>query len=100
VLTAVDTRALGLAVVELGGGRRRAGQAVDPRVGLAGVCPLGSPVQAGQPLAWVHAADEAQAGRALQALGPAFTVSEEGRSAFAPEPAAEDIVLERLDGLG
>jgi thymidine phosphorylase len=100
VLTAVDTRALGLAVVELGGGRRRAGQAVDPRVGLAGVCPLGSPVQAGQPLAWVHAADEAQAGRALQALGPAFTVSEEGRNAFAPEPAAEDIVLERLDGLG
>lgn len=100
VLTAVDTRALGLAVVELGGGRRRAGQAVDPRVGLAGVCPLGSPVQAGQPLAWVHAADEAQAGRALQALGPAFTVSEEGGSAFAPEPAAEDIVLERLDGPG
>ena len=80
-------------MVELGGGRARSGQAVDPRVGLAGVCPLGAAVRAGQPLAWVHAADEAQAGRALQALAVAFTVSEEGCG-------GADVVLERLDGVG
>src|SRR5262249_47566102 len=38
VITAVDARALGLAVVALGGGRRRAEDGIDPRVGLGEVC--------------------------------------------------------------
>ena len=32
--TAIDVRAIGLAVVELGGGRARAADAIDPAVGL------------------------------------------------------------------
>ena len=62
------TRDLGLAVIELGGGRRRASDPIDFRVGLTRVCAPGTPVQVGQPLAWVHAADPHSADRAVAAL--------------------------------
>jgi thymidine phosphorylase len=71
-----DTRALGLAVVALGGGRTRPGDAVDPRVGLAGVRAPGEPVQAGEPLAWVHAADASGARDALAAVAAAMPVQD------------------------
>ena len=63
-VAAIDTRALGLAVVELGGGRRRPGDAVDPRVGFSGLVGVGARVRRGQPLARVHALCEADAERA------------------------------------
>ena len=40
-VNAIDTRALGLGVVELGGGRRNAGDAIDHRVGLSRIAALG-----------------------------------------------------------
>ena len=42
VLAAMDTRAIGLVVVALGGGRALAGDAIDPRVGIGGVLPVGT----------------------------------------------------------
>ena len=49
-----DVRALGEAVVALGGGRRRAGDAVDPAVGLR-LCVLpGEAVSPGKPLVEIH----------------------------------------------
>ncbi|UJJ57706.1 hypothetical protein [Rhodanobacter denitrificans] len=50
-------------MVELGGGRSRLGQALDHAVGLAEVLGCGSAVEAGQPLAIIHArrADDAEA---------------------------------------
>jgi thymidine phosphorylase len=74
VLAGMDTHALGLAVVALGGGRRRAGDPIDPRVGLTQVLPLGSQVQAGQPLLRVHAANAADAKAALVSLGAALQI--------------------------
>jgi thymidine phosphorylase len=91
VLSRLDVRALGLAVVELGGGRRKPGDALDPRVGLDRVLAPGSAVQAGQPLLRVHAADEAAADAALQALLAALTLDETG----APVAAAP-VVLETV----
>ena len=41
-VAAIDTRGLGLAVVELGGGRRRASDAIDPAVGLESLIGLGA----------------------------------------------------------
>ena len=76
-LQACDVRALGLAVVALGGGRRRPGDRVDPRVGLSGLLPLGRAVQAGEPLAQVHAADEGAADEAVAAVQAAFTIGDE-----------------------
>ncbi|WP_440409570.1 thymidine phosphorylase [Neorhizobium petrolearium] len=54
-LTACETRALGLAVVELGGGRRRAADAIDHRVGISELLPLGTQISKGEPIAMVHA---------------------------------------------
>jgi len=85
VLAAMDTRALGLAVVTLGGGRRRAGDAVDPRVGFSAVQPLGTTLQAGEPLMAVHAADQASAEAAITAVQAAVSLAEPGQ----PLPEAE-----------
>ncbi len=74
-VAAIDTRALGLAVVELGGGRRRGGDGIDPRVGLAQCRPLGTAVHSGDALAIVHAADDAAADAAVAAVLAAYHVS-------------------------
>lgn len=65
VITTMATRDLGLAIVEMGGGRRKAGDAIDMRVGFSAVKPIGTRVAAGEPLALIHAADEAAADRAV-----------------------------------
>ena len=53
----IDVRAIGLAVVELGGGRARAADAIDPAVGLTKLAALGEEVGPERPLAIVHARD-------------------------------------------
>jgi thymidine phosphorylase len=54
----IDTRAVGLSIVGLGGGRKQAGDSIDHRVGLSGFRRVGDMVQCGEPLLTVHAADE------------------------------------------
>ena len=76
VVCAIDGRALGLAVVALGGGRRVEGDRVDPAVGLSGILPLGTDVTAGAPLLLIHAADDAAARAARDALARAVTVGD------------------------
>ena len=75
-VAAIDVRALGLAVVALGGGRTRPGDAIDPCVGLAAVLPLGAAVATGEPLALVHAADAASAQVAVLAVQAAFVIAD------------------------
>tara|TARA_Y100001954_G_scaffold210398_1_gene236252 strand:- start:15267 stop:16568 length:1302 start_codon:yes stop_codon:yes gene_type:complete len=53
-----DTRALGMAVVALGGGRMRPEQSIDPAVGLSDIVRIGTYVHAGDPLAVVHGPDQ------------------------------------------
>ena len=60
-------------------GSRRA--AVDTRVGLADVVALGVIVQAGEPLAWVHAADSGAAAAAVAAVQHAITLSDDAATA-------------------
>jgi thymidine phosphorylase len=76
VLTLCDTRALGWAVVGLGGGRMRETDIVDPAVGLSDILPLGTPVTHGQPIARVHAAREEAGREAVAAVTAAFTVGD------------------------
>ncbi|MEM8752199.1 MAG: thymidine phosphorylase [Pseudomonadota bacterium] len=71
---AVDGRALGEAVIALGGGRRAAEDRVDPRVGFDRLAPIGAAVGADAPLARVHAADGAAAEAASEALRAAYRV--------------------------
>ena len=71
----VDTRALGEAVVALGGGRIRAGDRIHPGVGLSGLAVIGEEMAEGEPLALVHAASEAAAQRAVQAVQAAYAIA-------------------------
>ena len=75
-VTAIDARALGLAIVELGGGRTRPEDAVDPRVGLSSVLGIGDEVGKDRPFAVVHAASEADAERAVERVKAAVTLGD------------------------
>src|SRR5215210_6982214 len=74
-VSAVDVRAVGLAVVALGGGRTREDDPVDHSVGLTDVAAPGESVApGGRPLAMVHASDEQSALRATRALRDAYVL--------------------------
>jgi thymidine phosphorylase len=75
-VSALDVRALGEVVVELGGGRKFPGQPIDHSVGLAAVLARGGRVEAGQPLAIVHARSEADAQRAADSVRRAMLIAE------------------------
>jgi thymidine phosphorylase len=75
-VTGMATRDIGLLIVELGGGRRKASDTIDARVGFSQFAQLGQQVQAGEPLAVVHAADAASAERAQQALQAMVQISD------------------------
>lgn len=76
IVQAIDVRALGECVVDLGGGRRAPGAAIDPAVGLAEVRGLGEAVQRGEALAIVHARNVGDAERASVQVRAAFAVGE------------------------
>jgi len=79
-ITAIDTRAIGLAVVELGGGRRRASDTVDPAVGLSQLARCGDAASNDSPLAMVHAAGEDAWRRAAATVRSAITIGREPSS--------------------
>jgi len=89
IVRAMDTRAVGVAVVALGGGRRRADDAIDHSVGLTEMCNLGDAVDDDRPLAIVHAADAASAEAACAALRAAIEIGDEA-------PATSPAVIERV----
>ena len=82
-VTGMATRDIGLALVELGGGRRKASDTIDARVGFSQFVQVGQQVQAGEPLAVVHAADAAAAEHARQTLQRLIQI-DDARSALAP----------------
>jgi thymidine phosphorylase len=83
VVTRIDVRALGLVVMELGGGRRRETDDIDPAVGLADVAGLGEDAAR---LAVVHARDESAAAAAEDAIRAAI---ETGDGPIEPPPLTE-----------
>jgi thymidine phosphorylase len=82
-LCASDTRALGLAVVTLGGGRQRPSDTIDHGVGLSGFKPLGTAVTKGEPIAFVQANDDAAAQEAAKAVLASYRI---GGEKFAQMP--------------
>ncbi|MBE7248639.1 MAG: thymidine phosphorylase, partial [Actinomycetospora chiangmaiensis] len=81
----IATRALGLAVIELGGGRTRPEDRIDPRVGFTDLAGHGA---SDGLLGIVHAADAASAERGEAALRKAYRMGE----AAAPRPAVIEAV--------
>ena len=88
-ITKIDARAIGVAVVSLGGGRRRAEDKIDHRVGFSDVLGLGEKAGPDRPLALVHAASADAAEAASAELRAAFTL---GTGPAAPDP----VVVETL----
>ncbi|WP_055662534.1 thymidine phosphorylase [Jannaschia seosinensis] len=72
VMARIDARALGEIVVDLGGGRRREDDRIDPTVGLSHLAQLGAVITEGQPLARVHAADGEAAAEAAERVAHAM----------------------------
>jgi thymidine phosphorylase len=98
VLQAVDVRALGWAVVALGGGRRLPGDQVDARVGLSHQCVLGSVLSAGEALCRVHAGTPDAAAAAVRAVQAAVTMGEGPLAAKGKETAfSSPTVLETIE---
>jgi thymidine phosphorylase len=83
----IRTRDLGLAVIELGGGRRVASDKIDHRVGLSNLLCKGCRV-GDNPLAMIHAADEASFEKAASIVKAAYVIGE--------APEATPAILARI----
>lgn len=70
----IEPLSLGLATVELGGGRRQPTDRVDPLVGIVLGAHVGDAVVKGQPLATVHAATRQAADRAVASVQQAVRI--------------------------
>jgi thymidine phosphorylase len=92
VLAGLDTRAVGNAIIELGGGRRQVGEKLDLSVGFTQVAPVGSVLDSERPLAVVHAATEADAEAAAANLLAACRFG-------ADAPGSRPVIVEILEGI-
>ena len=91
IVTAIDTRAIGNAIIELGGGRRIVGEKLDLSVGFERIAAIDTKVDEATPLAVIHAASEADAVVAERNLRAAVTLDD---TMHAERP----VVLEILTG--
>ncbi len=90
-LAAVDARAIGSAIIELGGGRRRADDELDLSVGFTDMAPIGASVGKERPLAVVHASSDADVAQAARSLCKACTISQS-------PPPQRPVIYETLTG--
>jgi pyrimidine-nucleoside phosphorylase len=93
IVAAIDPRAVGWAVVELGGGRNRMEDAIDPKVGFVVSAKPGARVKRGEPLATVHASDRAGLKLGLQALRQAIVVGDQ-------QPVVLPLISHRVTSAG
>jgi len=90
-ITHMQTDALGHLLVEMGGGRKRAEDSIDPGVGILFHHKLGAQVSKDEPLATVYA----KAGANLAALETQFQSAIEIRSSRKPVPK---LILAQIEG--
>jgi len=75
-VTRADAYQIGVAAVELGAGRRRLEDEVDPAVGIELLARRGDAVVRGQPVARIHARSETAAAAAVARIGAACEIAE------------------------
>ncbi len=93
-LICFDARLVGEIAVGLGAGRRKVDDDVDPSVGIVLAAKIGARVEKGQPIAFVHAADEIHANDALLDLRDAVELGSE------PPSGNERLILKKIDKTG
>ncbi|MET3645983.1 thymidine phosphorylase [Phyllobacterium ifriqiyense] len=71
-VASIDTRAIGVTVVALGGGRIRPQDPVDHAVGITALQPIGAKMEKGEPIARVHARTQDDAKTAALAIEKAY----------------------------
>lgn len=81
VVSRIEPRRIGRAIIALGGGRQQVDDTVDPAVGFVITANPGDRVRAGEPLASIHARTEVAARAARAALAEAITIGESGTAA-------------------
>ena len=77
VVTRLAALRVGIAALELGGGRRTKDDEIDHAVGVVCSAKRGQTVETGQVLADVHARDEESAARAVEAVAAAYEIGDE-----------------------
>lgn len=75
-LTHMDCEGIGVASMQLGAGRRKKDDAIDPAAGIALLCKTGDAVQPGQPVAVLHTADKCLRAEAQETLLAALEFGE------------------------
>jgi thymidine phosphorylase len=73
---ACDVRELGLTIVELGGGRRRASDRINPAVGLSSLKRVGDKISKGDVLAVIHADSSEAATQVAERVRSAYSLSD------------------------
>jgi thymidine phosphorylase len=91
-VTAIDTKAVGMAVVALGGGRTRPGDAIDHAVGFSDLAGIGTEITPKSRLCAVHSGDENMAAAAEARIIAAFTIGD--------APPAHKLVAAHIDPTG
>ena len=74
-VAAMDTRGIGLSIIEIKGGRTTPEQKLDYATGYSNFCQIGDFVDDQKPLAVIHARDEAQYTRAAETLQKLISIS-------------------------
>jgi pyrimidine-nucleoside phosphorylase len=77
-LEAVEAEEIGRAAVDLGAGRARKGDPIDPATGIVFRPKIGDRLTRGEPIGEVHARDEDAARRAVDRVVAALTLTERG----------------------
>lgn len=69
----LDAEAIGHAVIDLGGGRKKKSDEINPAVGIECLAKVGDQLEPGQPIYRIHAANQADAEQAKKRLSGAMT---------------------------
>jgi len=88
VVSVMDTEALGLVIISLGGGRRKMGDPIDHSVGLEMLVRIGERVSRGTPLVKIFSEQQEAV---IPAIRAAIQISENG--------AAPELIVERIGTL-
>jgi thymidine phosphorylase len=88
-VTECHARRIGVAGVQLGGGRLRKEDEVDPAVGIWVFAKEGEQVEQGQPLARIGWRDGAKLGAAMEILETAWTIGDD-------QPQPKPLIIEEV----